>query len=67
MSRRKYIWASVAALAVIAVLVYLYGGSQTPAGQTPLARLTTQSLPQLETAFNAAKSDVRLLVLLSPT
>jgi hypothetical protein len=48
MSRRKYIWAPAAALAVIA------GGSQAPAGQPPLARLTTQSPPQVEMAFNAA-------------
>jgi len=54
MSRRKYIWASVAVIAVITILVYFYGGSQTPAGQPPLARLTTQSLPQFEEAFNAA-------------
>ncbi|HEX4807923.1 MAG TPA: hypothetical protein VH325_03285 [Bryobacteraceae bacterium] len=65
--RRKSILASIAALVVIGALVYFYGGSQVPSGQPPLARLTTQNLSQIETAFNAATTDVRLLVLLSPT
>jgi hypothetical protein len=67
MRRRKYILAAVGALVVIGALLYFYGGSQTPSGQPPLARLTTENVSQVERAFNAAKTDVRLLVLLSPT
>ncbi len=37
------------------------------AGQPPLARLTLQNVAQVKMAFNAAKADVRVLVLLSPT
>jgi hypothetical protein len=47
--------------------VYFYGGSQAPSGQPPLVRLTPENISQLEAAFNAAKGDVRVLVLLSPT
>lgn len=67
MRRRNSILATIAALTAIAALVYLYGGSQAPSGQPPLMRLTTQNLSEIQTAFNAAKTDVRLLVLLSPT
>lgn len=64
---RKQILSSTAALGLIAVLAYCYGGSQTPPGQPPLVRLTAENVSQVRTAFNAAKDDVRLLVLLSPT
>lgn len=67
MSGRKKIVAGVSALAVAGALVYLYGGSEAPPGQAPLARLTPQNVSQVKTAFNAAKEDVRVLVLLSPT
>ena len=67
MSGRKKIVAGVCALAVAGALVYFYGGSETPPGQAPLARLTPQNVSQVKTAFNAAKEDVRVLVLLSPT
>jgi hypothetical protein len=67
MSRRKYIFGAIAAVGMIAVLVYFYGGSQTPATQSPLVRLTPENVSQVEAVFNAAQGDVRLLVLLSPT
>ena len=67
MSGRKHILAGVGAVAAIGALVYFYGGSETPPGQAPLARLTPQNVSQVKTAFNAAKDDVRVLVLLSPT
>jgi hypothetical protein len=67
MNRRKYILAVIGAIVVSAALAYFYGGSQTPSGQPPLARLTTENLSEVESAFNAVKTDVRLLVLLSPT
>jgi hypothetical protein len=53
-ANRKYIPAAVGALAVVAVLVYLYAGHETPAGQPPLATLTPDTLSQFETAFDSA-------------
>jgi hypothetical protein len=67
MSSRKFIFSALAALALTAALVYFYGGSQAPSGQPPLVRLTPENISQFEAAFNAAKGDVRLLLLLSPT
>jgi hypothetical protein len=67
MSRRKYVLAATVAILIIGALVYFYGGGQTPSGQPPLARLTPGNISQVQTAFNAAKDDVRVLVLLSPT
>jgi len=67
MSGGKHILAGGAALGAIGALVYFYGGAETPAGQPPLARLTAQNAEAVKTAFNAAKGDVRVLALLSPT
>ena len=64
---RKQILAALLAIALAGALYYLYGGSQTPAGQPPLQKLTTQNLAEVKSAFNAAKDDVRVLLLLSPT
>jgi hypothetical protein len=62
----KYIFGAMAVLA-IAGIVYLYGGSQAPAGQPPLLSLTAQNLAAVKNEFNAANNDVRVLLLLSPT
>lgn len=67
MTRRKYISATLGGLAVIAVLVYLFSGHETPAGQAPLTSLTTETLPTFEAEFNAAQTKVRVLMFLSPT
>jgi hypothetical protein len=64
---RKYIFAIFAALVLGGVLFYLYAGHQTPEGQPPLANLIPQNFTTIETAFNAAKDEVRVLLLLSPT
>ena len=45
----------------------LFGPRRTPAGQPPLARITTATFPDLRRAFNAAADRPRVLVLLSPT
>ena len=66
-ANRKYIPAAVGALAVVAVLLYLYAGHETPAGQPPLASLTSETLSQFATAFDSAKGDVRVVLFLSPT
>ncbi|MGA8593510.1 MAG: hypothetical protein WB676_02090 [Bryobacteraceae bacterium] len=54
-------------LILIGAATYFYGGSQTPSGQVPLERLTTQNVADVKNAFNVAKDDVRALLLLSPT
>ena len=64
---RKYIVAATLTALVAGALLYFYGGSQAPPGQPPLQSLTAQNVTAIENAFNAAKDDVRVLVLLSPT
>lgn len=63
----RYVLGAILAAALVGGLVYFYGGSQVPSGQTPLQALTPQSIAGIKDAFNAAAGDVRVLVLLSPT
>jgi hypothetical protein len=63
----KLIVAAVLAALLIPALLYLYGGSQTPAGQAPLRKVTAENLVEIKSEFNAANGDVRVLLLLSPT
>ena len=66
--RRKRTLAAAGVLVFgAALLYYLYGGHETPAGQVPLADLTPQTFATVQSAFNSAPDDVRLLLLLSPT
>ena len=62
---RKYIL--IAALAVAGLLFYFSAGARVPSGQPPLEKLTPQNVAAIKGAFNAAKGDARLLLLLSPT
>jgi hypothetical protein len=64
---RRNIALGLAALAIFAGLFYFYGGHQTPSGQAPLADLNTANLSELKNEFNGSHSNVRMLVLLSPT
>ena len=64
---RKTILAIPATLLLSAGLFYYYGGHTVPEGQPALVALTPQNLSTVGDAFNEAKGDVRLLVLLSPT
>ncbi len=64
---RKRVLLAVLTVALFGALLYFYGGSQAPPGQAPLQSLTTQNVDGIRNAFNAAKDDVRVLVLLSPT
>lgn len=63
----KYIVVAVLIALVLAAGAYLYGGSATPSGQLPLRNITAHNVGEIKNEFNAAKDDVRLLLLLSPT
>ena len=65
--KRKHIVGAFIALVVLVALFYFYGGSKTPSGQAPLRSLTAQNIGEIRDEFNATKSDVRVLLLLSPT
>ena len=65
--RWKHILIAAVAVALTGALFYFYGGHKTPDGQPPLRRLTPQNVVEVKNAFNAAKDDVRVLLLLSPT
>ena len=65
--KRRSLLLGLAALGILAALFYLYGGHQAPSGQPPLADLSSASMSQLRDQFNRSQSQVRLLVLLSPT
>ena len=58
---------AISAALVLGAGLYFYGGHTVPPTQPPLVALTLQNLPTIERAFNEAKGDVRVLVLLSPT
>jgi hypothetical protein len=64
---RRYIGAIVAALLLGTLLFYFYGGHQAPPGQPSLAELRPENFTTIATAFNAAKDEVRVVLLLSPT
>lgn len=65
--KRKYIILGLLAVLAFGALAYFYGGSQSPSGQRPLRSLTAQNIAELRDEFNAAKDDVRVFLLLSPT
>jgi hypothetical protein len=59
---------AVIALVVLAVIArYRLAGHQVPAGQTPLAELTIESLGSLKADFNRSADGLRIVLLLSPT
>ena len=63
----KYILGILLGVMLVAALFYFYGGSQAPPGQPPLESVTAQNVADVKNQFNAAKDDVRVLLLLSPT
>ena len=68
MKRRFKYTAGVLAAAILGgTFLYYYGGSRTPSGQPPLERLGAGNATGVRNAFNAARDQVRVLQLLSPT
>ena len=66
MTRRSTLWV-VVAIAVLAVAFYLWGSSHTPPGQPQLVSLDKANVIDFQQSFNAAASDTRIVMLLSPT
>ena len=65
--KRAYIVGAIPVALLAVAVLYLYGGGQTPSGQPPLKNLSAQSAGEIKDEFNAAKDDVRVVLLLSPT
>ena len=65
--KRKYIVGAIPVALLLVAILYLYGGGQAPSGQPPLRSLTPQTSGEISNAFNAAKDEPRVLLLLSPT
>ena len=65
--KRAYIVGAIPVALLAAAVFYLYGAGQAPAGQPPMKNLSAQSIGEIKNEFNAAKDDVRVLLLLSPT
>ena len=68
MTRRKKLLVLVIVIAAaVGASWYQFGGHRTAEGQRPLADLSTGSLDQFRTDFNAAAGETRMILLLSPT
>ena len=65
--KRRYVVGAILLALLVAAALYLYGGGQTPSGQPPLRNLTAENVVGIKNEFNAAKDEVRVLLLLSPT
>lgn len=65
--KRRYVVGAILLASLVAAALYLYGGGQTPSGQPPLRNLTAANVVDIKNEFNAAKDQVRVLLLLSPT
>lgn len=66
MTPKRALWL-VFAIAILVVGFYLWGSSFTPPGQPPLVSLNEASVSQFQQSFNAAFSNTRIVLLLSPT
>ena len=66
MTQKRTIW-FVLAIAILALGFYLWGSSSTPPGQPPLVSLNQANVSQFQQSFNAAISNTRIVLLLSPT
>jgi hypothetical protein len=66
MTRKRALWL-VFAVVILAVAFYLWGSSSTPPGQPPLVSLNEGNISEFQQSFNAAVSDTRIVLLLSPT
>ena len=66
MKRKTALWL-VFAIAILAIGFYLWGWVSTPPGQPTLVSLNQGNLSQFQQSFDAAGSNKRVVLLLSPT
>ncbi len=65
--KKKLIIPGLVAAALILAAMYLWGPGTVPAGQKPLAALSSTNASTFETAFNGDADSLRLVLMLSPT
>ena len=65
--KRKYVIGAAVVALLLAGIFYLYGGSRMPVGQPEMRSLTAGNSAEFKNEFNAAKGEVRVVLLLSPT
>jgi len=66
MRRKRALWL-MTAIAIVAVGFYLWGSRSTPSGQPPIVSLNQDNVAQFQQSFDAAISQTRIVLLLSPT
>lgn len=66
MTRKGSLWL-ISAIVILVIGFYLWGSSSAPPGQPPLVSLTEGNISEFQQSFNAAVSDTRIVLLLSPT
>ena len=70
---RRIVFGALVFVCVVALVALTLGaryylvGHQVPAGQRPLAELTSGSIESLKAEFNQSADGVRIILLLSPT
>lgn len=65
--RNKFVILGVVAVLLVLISFFLWGPGTVPAGQPPLATLTSANVGAFEGAFDADADLPRLVLLLSPT
>jgi hypothetical protein len=67
MNRKRLLLVAVILLLASSLAVWWFAPSEVPPGQPPLATLDAASLEAVRADFNRHASQVRVIVLLSPT
>jgi hypothetical protein len=65
--RKRVLIAAIAAVLLALTVVYLWGPSTAPPGQTPLTTLSAANLAEFSAAFDSQANLPRLVLLVSPT
>ena len=66
MTTKRSLWL-VFAIVILVVGFSFWESNSTPPGQPPLVALNEANFPQFQQSFNAAASNTRIVLLLSPT
>jgi hypothetical protein len=65
--RRTWVILLTLALGIAGGAFYLIRPGRTPVGQAPLVEITGSTLAAVQAEFNRASSNLRVILLLSPT